>query len=103
MKRYLSNAIILIICFFLYLSLPFTSFAAVLNVAPGEYQTIQAAIGAALDGDTVLVADGTYTGEGNKNLDFKGKAIIVRSENGASATIIDCEGEGRGFFSDCPI
>lgn len=43
------------------------------------------------------MADGTYTGAGNKNLDFGGKAITVQSENGADACIIDCEADGRGF------
>lgn len=65
---------------------------------PAEYATIQAAIDAASDGDTVLVSDGPYTGEGNKNLDFKGKAITVQSENGPDTTIIDCENNGRGFY-----
>ena len=66
---------------------------------PGEHTTIQAAIDAAEDGDTVEIADGTYTGEGNKNLDFAGKAITVRSASGNPALcIIDCEGEGRGFY-----
>ncbi|MCP4711722.1 MAG: hypothetical protein GY869_24145, partial [Planctomycetes bacterium] len=59
---------------------------------PSEYGTIQAAIDAAIDGDTIIVADGTYRGEGNRDIDFLGKAITVRSENGAEGCIIDCEG-----------
>ena len=67
---------------------------------PGDCSTIQAAIDLALEGATVLVADGTYTGYGNKNLDFTGKSITVRSENGAASTVIDCEDDGRGFYFD---
>ena len=52
---------------------------------PGDYPTIQAAIDATVVGDTVLVSDGTYT----ENINFKGKAITVKSVNGASVTIID--------------
>ena len=65
---------------------------------PSQYATIGAAMTAATHGDTVLVADGTYTGAGNKNLWFNGKAITVRSENGPENCIIDCEGAGRGFL-----
>jgi len=61
------------------------------------YSTIQTAINAASAGDTVLVADGTYTGAGNKYLDFLGKAITVQSENGPNNCIIDIEGSGQGF------
>jgi len=65
---------------------------------PSEYDTIQSAIDAASDGDEVVVADGIYTGDGNKNLEFLGKAITVRSENGPENCIIDCESSGRGFY-----
>ena len=65
---------------------------------PSEYPTIQDAIDDAIEADTVLVADGTYTGPGNRNLDFHGKAITVRSANGPDNCVIDCEGEGRGFY-----
>lgn len=64
---------------------------------PDDYTTIQAALDNCAD-DTIIVRDGTYTGAGNKNLDFGGRAITLRSENGAPYCIIDCEGDGRGFY-----
>ena len=65
---------------------------------PADFDNIQAAIDDANSGDTVIVADGNYTGSGNRDLDFGGKAIIVRSENGPNNCIIDCENSGRGFY-----
>ena len=68
---------------------------------PSQYATIQEAIDVAVNGDEVIVADGIYTGIGNKNLDFNGKAITVRSENGSHVCVIDCQNIGRGaYFSD---
>ncbi|KKM02889.1 hypothetical protein LCGC14_1779920, partial [marine sediment metagenome] len=69
---------------------------------PGEYPTIQAAINAATTDNTVVVADGTYTGDGNRDIDFKGKIITVKSANGPQNCIIDCQGTKaephRGFY-----
>ena len=66
--------------------------------ADHPFDAIQEGIDAATDGDIVLVADGTYTGLGNKNLDYAGKAITIRSENGPETCVIDCEGDGPGVY-----
>ena len=64
----------------------------------GDYLTTQEGIDATADGDEVVVCDGTYTGDGNRDLDFHGKAITVRSANGPEDCIIDCQDDGRGFY-----
>jgi hypothetical protein len=58
---------------------------------PADQPTIQQAINAAANGDTVLVSAGTYT----ENIDFKGKAIVVTSVKGPAVTIIDGGGSGN--------
>jgi predicted outer membrane repeat protein/parallel beta-helix repeat protein len=71
----------------------------------GDAPTIQAGIDSAAAADTVLLADGTYTGAGNRDIDFKGKAIVVRSQSGnCNLCVIDCEASGgdqhTGFIFD---
>lgn len=65
---------------------------------PGEYATIAEAMQASGDGDEIVLAAGTYVGDGNRNLYFDGRAITIRSTdpndpNVVDATVIDCQGE----------
>lgn len=62
-------------------------YAAVLQV-PGDFATIQAAIDAAVDGDEVQVAPGTYV----ESIDFAGKAIAVTGSGPTSVL----QGPGSG-------
>jgi Abnormal spindle-like microcephaly-assoc'd, ASPM-SPD-2-Hydin/Right handed beta helix region len=59
-------------------------FAKTVHV-PADQPTIQAGINAASNGDTVLVSAGTYY----EQINFSGKAIIVRSQSGDKVTVID--------------
>lgn len=91
--------VVYVVAFTLFLSMSGSVLGATYYV-PDDYGTIQAALTDVAGGGlhTIIVRDGTYTGTGNKNLDFDGKAIILRSENGPASCIIDCEGDGRGFI-----
>ncbi|MDF1545430.1 MAG: thrombospondin type 3 repeat-containing protein [bacterium] len=51
---------------------------------PSEYPTIQAAVDAAIDRDTVLVSPGVY----NENVDCVSKSIMIKSTGGPSVTYV---------------
>jgi len=51
---------------------------------PADSSTIQGGINGAVNGDTVLVASGTYY----EHINFYGKSILVKSQAGADSTII---------------
>ena len=63
---------------------------------PDPFCTIQAGIDAAVSGDDVLVADGTY----NELINFNAMAITVRSASGAGVTTIDGTGL-NGYVVKC--
>jgi len=62
----------------------FPANAAELRVPEG-YPTIQEAVAAAADGDTVIVAPGTY----NESIDLMGKSVTLLGERGAPDTVLD--------------
>ena len=82
-----------------------TCYGAVYLIEPdgtGDYPTIQLAIDAAQNGDEILLAAGVFKGTGNYDIDFRGKAITVRSLSGyPQDSTIDAEGiqwePRRGF------
>lgn len=91
-----------IICMMVFMVVQ-SAMGGVINV-PADHATIQDAIDAAFDYDTVVIEPGTYSGGGNINLNFRGKLITVQSTDPGNAgvvssTIIDCEGliGSRGF------
>ena len=51
---------------------------------------LQGEIDRAAEGDTILVPPGTYYG----NFDFRGKAVVVKSEEGPSNTVLDANLRG---------
>jgi len=85
--------------------LPAVAFGVTIVVSPDGPLTIQGAIDLAEPGDVVELLDGVYTGTGNRDLTFSGKAITVRSQSeDPTACIIDCQGSDsehhRGFLFD---
>jgi hypothetical protein len=63
----------------------------------GDAPTIAAAMDSAAVGDTLLLASGTFTGEGNRDVEIPDKNLVIRSETGnADDCVIDFE-ENLGF------
>jgi hypothetical protein len=81
------------------LAIPAVSCAVTRHV-PAEYATIQAGIDGSVVGDTVLVAPGVYTHYETRDLGtafpwtacvFMKDGVIVKSESGSAATLIDMQ------------
>ncbi len=70
------------------------AFATEWTISPdgtGDFPSIQAAIDGSTDGDVIVLESGTFTGSGNSDVNFHGKAVTVRSASGDPSTCtIDC-------------
>jgi hypothetical protein len=74
------------------LALPILASGTVINV-PADQPTLQAGINAAVDFDTVLVAPGIYTGDGNRDIDFAGKKVYLKGGGKFGSDVgIECGG-----------
>jgi len=59
----------------------------------GDFATIQDAICGATDGDVIVLSPGRYHGEGNRDIYFLGKAVIVQAAvSNPQSVVIDAEG-----------
>jgi hypothetical protein len=61
------------------------------------FKTIQYAINNAQNNQIITLKNGIYYGVGNRNINLLGKKLIIQSENGPYATIMDCQQSERGF------
>ncbi len=87
---------ILLLQILILLTLPCS--ATIINVPSDDYPDIQSGIDVSMDGDTVLLAPGTYTGDGNKNVIVTDRDIVIMSLGDPEGCVIDCEEDGRAFF-----
>jgi hypothetical protein len=88
------------ITFCLIITFLLTNFATadLLQVPTPSYPTIEAAINAAIDGDEIRVADGSYTPFSSDGYDLNGKLIWLHSQNGPQNCIINCNNTRRAFY-----
>ena len=90
MERLISATVVFVLVF------TSVSLARIWYVTPegtGDVPTIQAGVDSVAPGDTVLLADGIYTGTGNYDIVVPNKPILLMSETGNPANcIIDCQG-----------
>lgn len=64
---------------------------------PGDHETIQGAIDASSDGDTILVGPGRWV----ERLDLDGHSITLKGSAGPDSTIVDGTGKGRAPTLTC--
>jgi hypothetical protein len=60
----------------------------------GTFTTIQAAVDSVAEGDVIYLGEGVFRGDGNRDIDLRGRALTIVSIGGdPSLCAIDCEGD----------
>ena len=97
----ISRATKLLLVFLTLAGLPASARGKTISV-PQDFPAIGPAVEAALDGDTIVVAPGTYSGPENRGITIMGRALSIQSVEGSERTIIDCEGQDGAFIIRSP-
>lgn len=90
--RHTINFLPLTVCLLLFANS--STRAATINV-PSDYTTVQAAVTASANGDTVLVAPGTYS----ENINMSGRSILLLSSGGRTVTTLQAVGSGDAVIT----
>ena len=78
-------------------------YVTVFKESTQNYDDIQMGIVFAANGDTLLVAGGTYSGDGFRDIDFYGKEVTLLSYEGAIISLSEesgCVGGGASLSFD---
>lgn len=91
------GAVILTVLFSFIASYP--AFSASLELDP-ETGIIQEAVDQAQAGDVILLLPGVYGGQGNRDIDFGGKDLVIMAKSSGAPydTVIDCQNLGRALY-----
>ncbi len=60
---------------------------------PADQANLANALSSAVNGDTILLADGIYSGDDNRDLIISSKSVVIKSENGPAYTKINIGGD----------
>ncbi|MBI1826846.1 MAG: right-handed parallel beta-helix repeat-containing protein [Planctomycetes bacterium] len=66
--------------------------------AQHPYDSIQKAVNRSFPGDSVLLQDGTFTGNGNHDVDYGGRDITIRCANGLGHCTVDLQNLSYNAF-----
>jgi hypothetical protein len=61
----------------------------------GDFVNIQEAFDASADGDTILIREGMYNGDMNRQIEWGSRNLTLLGDSSGDRPIVDCESSGR--------